>query len=206
MGLEDLATKLKASFPEGYWNHFHGEFTHNFFDVHLERTLEYDQTFGDLLRGRRILEIGGYPGLLVAYYRLLGCSVQTLEHPGWIRPFYQTWAADKVDRMIMADIVQGPPSEPVGDFDVAVMSDVLLHVDGFPSRFMEWLAKAAPLLIIANYPGSSSVRRVEGGSLYKWWDVPRPTELDAQMKSFGTELVSSYATKDRRISVYKRVA
>lgn len=137
-------------FNKEYWREWEVAHSNNFYDSHFHRTLEYDADFIRDLSGKTVLEIGGYPGLEVAFMIYRGAKVTVLDSPEYNPSFYQEFLRRNNIDQIVWDIVSGDPKIS-RKWDVAIMSDVLMHISGFPYKFMDWLFDSANKVILLNY-------------------------------------------------------
>jgi len=137
-------------FNRSYWKEWEDRHYNNFYDAHFHRTLEYDADFIRDLEGRSVLEVGGYPGLEAAFMLYRKANVTVLDSPEYNPGFYQEFLKQHNVEQIVWDIVAGAP-EISRKWDVAVMSDVLMHISGFPYKFMDWLFDSANMVILLNY-------------------------------------------------------
>jgi hypothetical protein len=205
-----LREAIASAFPPGYWHPFLAQFGHDFFEVHFPRTAEYDLLLGERLAGKKILEVGGFPGLLAAWYLSLGCDLTTIESPEWFPDWYKTWAQGKGIACHVHDIVSGAPALE-GRWDVVSVSDVLIHMDGMPLGFLSWAAAHGDRILLAHYPWThpgldydANPGAARTGTLRRSWRLPCADELRAIMKRFGMELEEKLATSDREILLFAR--
>jgi hypothetical protein len=140
-------------FTPGYWEKWEQDHGHNFYDVHFARTVEYDAEFIRDLSEKTVLEVGGYPGLETAALLNRGALVTVLDSPEYTPDHYKKFLEKHKVEQIVWDIVQGKPRID-RKWDVALMSDVLMHIDGFPYEFMDWLFDSVGVLILSNYPST----------------------------------------------------
>lgn len=206
MGLtvDELREKLKAQFDERHWNLWNGEYGHDFFELHFKRTWEYDQAFGDLIQGKTILEVGGYPGLLISLYLHRQCKVDTIESLEWTRDHYRVWAKEHGVTLNDHDLIQGDPHLS-GLWDFAVMSDVHLHLDGFPKPFMEWLVRHSIRVIICWEPGKEGLYPdAKSGSMRRVFPMPTEEVFVSRMEECGAELDFKNNTEYRQILIFRR--
>jgi methionine biosynthesis protein MetW len=75
-------------------------------------------------RARRILDLGCASGALGAALKARGAEVVGIEHD----PSYAADAADRLDRVITADLESFDDWEALGTFDVVIAADVLEHL------------------------------------------------------------------------------
>jgi len=200
--MSKLLEHLGAQFPPDYWAQWHQEFGHDFFTLHGPRTAWYDAVLGDTLAGARVLEIGGFPGLLAAWLLHRGCTVETIEHPEWLPDWYVTWRTGRY-ACTVHDVTTGAPAEkfPVGHgWDWAIMSDVLLHLDGFPFDFLAWVIARVDHFALCQYPGKQpAAQPCVGGSLKRVYATPARGALIERMGAMGAELVESWEGHDREL-------
>lgn len=137
-------------FPAGHWSRFGEIFGHNFFDIHYQRTLEYDQEFIRGWSGKTVLEVGGFPGLETAALLCRGCDVTVMDSPLYTSPTYMNFLARYDVEQIVHDVVSGPPKIN-RKWDIGLMSDVLMHIDGHPFDFMGWLYKSCGTVVLINF-------------------------------------------------------
>lgn len=193
---------LEKSFPEGYWKQWEAQFGHNFFDSHFARTLEYHSDMGEDLRGKAVLEVGSYPGLEAAWLLHIGCRVTALDSPQYNPDYWQEWLKSKGLNQIVHDIVQGAP-EIDGRWDAAVMSDVLLHVDGFPIEFFKWLLKSCDKVYLLNYPGGDmQMVPAKGHTLERGHTITGKQHIIALAESCGKSLLKTLTTGGRELLVF----
>jgi len=148
---------LKEYFPIDYWTKFEEQFQHNFFAEHLMRTMQYGLIF-EQFKGKNVLEIGGFPGLEVALLHKLGCDVECIDSPKYRPDYYLNWCRDNEISSISHDIIEGGLN--LEEFyDVAIMSDVLLHINGFPSEFIKSIIKQCDKFVMINYSNTSGIIR-----------------------------------------------
>ncbi len=199
--MEDLLERLLTQFPESHWALWNQEFGHNFFELHGPRTVWYDEILGDTIAGARVLEVGGFPGLLASWLLHRGCEVETIEHPAWVPEWYMKWRAEKYP-CTLHDITTGPPEHipTVARWDWAIISDVLLHLDGFPSAFLEWLVPRVDNIMLCQYPGKvPNTLPCVGGSLKKVYPTPRWGALVVSMAAMGAEVVETWTGHSREL-------
>lgn len=199
--MDELLEQLLTQFPEDHWNWWHQEFTHDFVALHGPRTVWYDEVLGDTIAGTRVLEVGGFPGLLASWLLHRECQVETIEHPSWVPEWYMKWRAEKYP-CTLHDITTGEPEHipTVVRWDWAIMSDVLLHLDGFPTAFLEWLIPRVDNFMLCQYPGKShAVQPCVGGSLKRVFPVPHRDALIVRMAAMGAELVETWTGHSREM-------
>lgn len=198
MILEDL----KEYFDDRYWDAWHSKFGHDFLAAHWDRTLDYIRVFIERdIAGRNVLEVGGYPGLLVAVYLRFGATVSTIDSPKYIPEPYLRWTRAAGVKINVHDILTGAPNLE-DHYDVAVMSDVLLHNDGFPTEFMSWLVRHAGKIYLVNYGGENEnvvagkEHTLEAGFSSGLLSAP---VLVKAMSDLGAKLVREEKVGDSRI-------
>jgi len=139
-------------FPDGYWDIWQKQYNHSFFDLHWNRTINYFAAFINDFWKLSVLETGGYPGLLLAIYKAAGAAeITSIDSPRYRPEHYLEWCKSQGIRSIEHDIVQGSPNM-LGHWDVGVVSDVLLHIDGVPEDYLIWLGKSCDRVLISNPP------------------------------------------------------
>jgi hypothetical protein len=201
MGLKE---NLAAQFPDKYWNHFHADFMHNFFDLHMPRTEEYDNLLRKELAGKKVLEVGGFPGLMVSWLLDMKCDVTTIESPDWFPDWYREWAESKKYPHHVHNIIDGIP--PVdGRWDWITISDVLIHMDGIPTDFLMWAVKHSDRVLLSHYPGKNYVNKAVSGTLRRTWDMPTTSNLEAMMLTCGAKMVERLVTNDREILIFGKI-
>lgn len=203
MGLkEDLA----AQFPDKYWNNFHAEFTHDFFAVHIDRTLKYDELLREKFKGKKVLEIGGYPGLLLSWYQNMGCQVEAIDGPNHFPEWYRAWLRSKKITSHCHDLLAGEPAVE-GYWDWAMVSDVFIHMDGYPEKFLEWLTTRVDRLCMIHYAATTNhaVPVATSGTLKNTWDQPTTANIIEYMGSkFKLKLEETIPLDPRVILIFKR--
>lgn len=181
---------LLKYFPEGYWEKWSDVFGHDFISAHIDRTIQYNDRFGDRIAGRKILEVGGYPGLLISMYLERGCDVVAIDSPKYRPQYYLDWCSSKFVYSIEHDINSGPP--PLNDeehYDFAIMSDVLLHNEGFPSEFLGWVISHCSNVILLNYPGEGDIKSPSNHTLEAGFPIPQDEKISSKMLELGGELI-----------------
>jgi hypothetical protein len=190
----NLVGYIGSIFPEGYWKNFENEFGHSFLNVHLNRTLEYDMVLGEKISHKKVLEVGGFPGLEAAWLlHRQPESIDIIDSPLYVPDFYWNWiySIDADIHVHVHDITSGEP-DIGGGFDVAIMSDVLLHIDGFPMKFMVWLAGAADEIHLINYKGDAKISNAKGHNLRAGHNsIPSNEEMIAFMESAGAKHIET---------------
>jgi hypothetical protein len=198
MGLkEDLA----AMFPKDYWGPFRADFQHDFFEYHMPRTVEYDRLLKEKIQGKTVLEVGGYPGLLTAYWISIGCTVETIESPNWFPDWYKAWAEEKKYPHHVHDIITGAPALEKR-FDWITISDVFIHMDGLPVEFIRWAVEHGDKILLAHYPGKNFLNPAKNGTLRNTWDMPTTSMISNLIESFGGEVEEELSTNDRVLLIY----
>ncbi len=205
-----LKESLARQFPPDYWHPFLTDFGHDFFEVHFPRTAEYDRLLRDRMAGKRVLEVGGFPGLLAAWYLEMGCALQTIESPDWFPAWYQAWAKEKGMEVHLHNIIEGAP-DLEGRWDWVSVSDVLIHMDGMPLGFLEWAAAHADYLLLAHFPWTHpgldydpNPGAARSGTLRRSWRMPAVGELRAIMTRFGMTLEERLEASDRELLLFSR--
>ena len=146
----DFKSTIKGCFGADHWLMFAQQFGHHFFDTHWTRQIVYDIEFIQGMKDKTVLEVGGFPGLETANLMFRGAKVTVLDSPDYIPDYYQAFVSRYGLRQIVWDIVQGAP--PIEDtWDCAIVSDVLMHINGFPDKFLEWLFAHCKMVILINY-------------------------------------------------------
>jgi hypothetical protein len=202
----NLKENLSKYFTEAYWADWAGEFGHNFFDAHIDRTLGYDQAFVyHNLSGKSVLEVGGYPGLLIALYLERGCKVTAIDSPRYRPSIYLEWCERHGVTSIAHDVAKGVP-ELDGHFDACVMSDVLLHNEGFPSTFIGWVLDHCDVFYMLNYTGGDDRVRAdrEGHTLKSGFPMPTGDTIIKELERLGGELVQRGATSGRELLEFRK--
>lgn len=197
----EILEKLLAQFPAKHWKLWQQEFGHDFFELHGPRTAWYDEVLGGKIKGKRILEVGGFPGLLASWLLHRKCSVTTIEHPSWVPDWYMEWREGKYPFWIH-DITTGAPTHIADQatWEWATMSDVLLHLNGFPTAFMQWLVERCDNIMLCQYPGDgSTIQPCMGGSLKHVFSTPHREVLIERMQVLGAELDQSWLGHDREL-------
>lgn len=190
---------LANKFPAGYWGNWDREFGHNFFDTHIARTIVYADMFGSHLTGKRILEVGGFPGLAMAMYEEFNPShITAVDHPDYSPGWYTDWAQSRKIEVVKHDISKGEPNIR-GRWDIAVMSDVLLHVDGFPVLFFGWMLRHCSKVYMINFEGSVEyIKDAVKGDLKSGFPICRYEIMSTLAKAIGGDFESLTRVDDRR--------
>lgn len=195
---------IYAMFPDDYWEHFYKEFGHDFVDAHYARTAVYESKFFSDLQGKRVIEAGGYPGLLIAAYILSGIDVVcAFDHPDYRPAYYLSWMKEMGIPSIEHNFNSGYPEGPIPEADVMVMSDVLLHNGGFPTKFIEWALSHVKEIYLINYEGSGPVLESREFDLKKGFRVPNSTAIIAHMHTLGASCSRRDSSADRSLLVFK---
>jgi hypothetical protein len=200
----NLQEQLAKYFISGYWDHWNSRFGHNFWTVHIVRTEEYNDSFvKDELSGKKILEVGGYPGLLMALYHLNGCAVTAIDSPMYRPDHYLDFVERWNFRSIVHDINSGaPPTEET--FDAMVMSDVIMHNEGFPTEFMKWAINHCGLIYIVNYANADGNINPPGAhTLRGSWPIPPALLVKSHMESLGAKFSHAKDVADREVIIFK---
>lgn len=192
---KELSLHLGNAFPDGYWNKFDSEFGHSFYGAHADRTLEYDQRLYEIISHKKVLEVGGFPGLEVAWLLKSGCEVDCIDSPDYRPDYYLDWCMENDVRSIPCDIVKDVSvcreNLPL-IYDIALMSDVLLHVEGFPVEFMKWLCGTSKEIILINYPGDAKIVEAKGHNLkVGFHSIPSDDNLKEFMESNGAKFIET---------------
>jgi hypothetical protein len=202
----EFRDQIQSQFPANYWQLWNDEYGHDFFGLHFKRTYQYNLAFGSEIAGKSVLEIGGFPGLLASMYRLLKCKISTIESETWTRDFYKKWAKDNELDTHYHDIVKGAP-EIEGHWDYAVMSDVLLHLYGFPSIFIRWVVNHADRFVLCWESGKKDGKLipVESGSMRCVYPVPAQEDVVKEITGYGGLLERTIKTEFREILIFRSV-
>jgi hypothetical protein len=203
----NMRETLDKYFTASYWAEWVSEFGHNFFDAHINRTIGYDYVFvKPRLSDKKILEVGGYPGLLMSLYLERGCRVTAIDSPRYRPLVYLEWCEKHGIRSIPHDISTGAPDW--GEhFDAAVVSDVFLHMEGFPSRFLKWLIENCDSVYLINYSegGDDHVRKdIEGHTLKAGFTLPLAKVIEEEMNKLGADLVFMDKVEGRDILEFRK--
>lgn len=174
--------ELAKYFDESHWKTFGAEYAHDFWTTHINRTEEYDKIFVHELSGKSVLEVGGFPGLLLGAYLLRGAHPTAVDHPGHCSQYYLDFLKRHGVRNTIHDINLGPPPEIQDEhFDVAVMSDVMLHNNGMPLKFLEWLKTHVDEFYLINYKGDGNVVEANHMDLRAGHNIAAPEKIDEWM-------------------------
>ena len=189
--------------PE-YWAEIQKLMGHDFYRQHKDRTTAYIDHFVQhvpLTDG--ILEIGGYPGLLLGALRQAGYLFLTsIDSPKYRPQIYLDWCKDHYILSIEHDICNG--ALPINvRFDTAIMSDVLLHIEGFPLEFIKWTVQHCGQLILINFPGQAMVVTApKSHSLDIGFSLPSSEVIGDAIKDFA-KIVKEVKIVDRILLVIK---
>jgi hypothetical protein len=190
---EELA---KYFLPE-HWTEFEKQLSHNFWNVHIDRTEQYDKFFISRLKGKKILEVGGFPGLLLAAYLLRENTPVAIDHPDWVPKYYQDFLLRHGIRNTVHDINLGPPPELTDEhFDVTVMSDVLLHNNGLPIDFLNWLRTHTDEFYMINYKHDGNIVKATRMDLRSGHNIASPELIASFM---GSEDYSEFVPATGRV-------
>jgi len=201
-----FSEQLGALFPQGYWKKWEDRFQHDFWNCHFARTDDYDRDFiYRELSNKRILEVGGYPGLLMGVYKLRGCEVVAVDAPQYRPEYYLEWCKSQGIISLEHDIHKGRLVLP-GRFDIAVMSDVLLHNSGFPSEFMRGLIEDCDEVYLLNYKDGAQgkIERGQICNLEVGFPLPSPENVIEEMKSLGAKISYQGESAGRTLLVFKK--
>lgn len=201
--MADLANEIAGMFAPGYWTVIAKELGHNFFDTHLERTYEYDRRFIQDLKGKKVLEVGSYPGLLTAFLLYRGANVTVLDSPIYNSDIYRDFLKSKDVNQIVHDIVAGAPKlKGKRHWEAAIMSDVLLHIEGFPYDFIEWLLNHCDRLYFINYQSSETMAvPAKHHNLHTGYTILGEEAVAKWAEGLGFKVESSEGISDRRMLV-----
>lgn len=194
-------TTLAKYFPEGYWEEFARVWGHNFFEVHVWRTIEYYKKFIKDMGGKTVLEIGGFPGLLLSAYLEAGAKPTSLDSPEYRPDWFVKWLRERDIMSFTHDIVKGYPSFLKGlRYDYAVISDVLMHIEGYPEEFLAGLATNADKIIFLSYSSNEGPKpKAISHSLFTSWPHTGQDEIVKHMTSCGCKLIeNAFVTEANR--------
>lgn len=155
--MPEYREELANMFPRSHWAAFDSAFGHNFFDVHYDRTMQYDQEFIRSWNGKTVLEVGGFPGLETAALLFRGCKVTVIDSPLYSSSTYMEFLAEHDVEQIVHDIVTGAPKID-RKWDICLISDVFMHIDGHPYDFMDWVYKHAETVVLISYLSTDASR------------------------------------------------
>jgi hypothetical protein len=205
---EVLKDRLIEQFPADYFEKWERKFGHSFISAHMNRTFEYDKEFiAPELAGHSVLEVGGYPGLLVADYLFRGCKVTAIDSPHYRPEEYVRFAEAKFFYSIQHDINLGaPPLASESRFDFCVMSDVLLHNESFPSEFIAWALDHCNKFYMLNYPEQVGTIRhaAQGHSLHAGYELPKKEAIIEEMALLGAKITSERLVGGRDLLVFEK--
>lgn len=203
----ELRKHLENAFPPEYWEEFSKEFGHNFFNAHIDRTLEYDTVLNEKISHKTVLEVGSFPGLELAWLLNCQCRVTPLDSPNYRPKYYLDWVESKDLASFEHDIVTGEWGiELDGRWDVCIMSDVLLHIEGFPSDFMSYIIKNCEDIYLINYPGDSQIVEAKGHNLKQGHaSIPSDEALRVFMEASGATFVETIVLEsgNRHLNIFK---
>lgn len=199
---------LRKCFPDGYWQEFQDQFGHNFFEVHVDRTIEYDEVLGEIIANKRVLEVGSFPGLETAWLLSRGCIVTPVDSPNYIPQYYTEWLYTKdLDEDVFVLDISSKESvsnsllvKTVGFvWDFALISDVLLHIDGFPTDFVKWATSRCNKIIFINYIGGDALLTPsKGHDLHRGHSLPSHDRVVEWMSENGMPKVQRISLKSNR--------
>lgn len=194
----ELDRHLDIDFPAGYWDKWRGEFGHSFVSTHKQRTLEYDDALNEIISHKKVLEVGGFPGLETSWLLYRKCQVETIDSPNFRRDYYLDWCKNKNVISYEHDIVLGAPSFE-HFWDVSIVSDVFMHIEGFPIDFMKWLIKNSETVILSNYSQrDGTIFPAIRHDLHQGFSIPSTETLTEFMKSNGAKLVNKFTIPSAR--------
>lgn len=192
--------KIMDFFPSGYWHEWHVMFGHDFLAAHLMRTAEYQMDFiySDF-KYKDILEIGGFPGLAMATYKMNGCnSVTAIDSPDYRPKWYLEFCEIHGIPSIPHDINRGKLDLP-RKYDIAVMSDVLMHNSGFPSDFIKGVLEDCRLFYMLNYRGTDgNINPPSIHNLHAGFPIPDKLKIIKAVEALGAECIEFMLTGEGR--------
>lgn len=201
MTREDLARK----FEPGYWEEIVKELGHNFFDTHVGRTLEYDEKFIHSFTGKTVLEVGGYPGLETVAIVDRHATLTVLDSPQYNSQVYRELLKRYGVEQIVWDIVAGDPKID-RRWNYGLMSDVLLHIEGFPFDFMDWLFIHCDTVILSNYPsGERNAAPAKSHTLHQGFPYLGEDAVIERYVGLGAELISKENYQARCVVTMKGI-